>query len=139
MDLKLKLKLKLGVTGSRTGLTAYQKDQFAEFMKRHQITELHHGDCVGVDKYCHDYIVEHYPTIKVVIHPPTDSSNRAWCKSSNSYQCKPYLQRNQDIVNKVNYLIAFPNTKTEQLRSGTWATIRYARKKQLPLVIVGPT
>ena len=42
---------------------------------------------------------------------------------------KPYLKRNEDIVNKCDVLIACPIDKNKEiLRSGTWATIRKARK-----------
>jgi hypothetical protein len=39
-----------------------------------------------------------------------------------------YLQRNKDIVNNCNYLIACPYSNKEQLSSGVWSTIRYAKK-----------
>jgi predicted Rossmann fold nucleotide-binding protein DprA/Smf involved in DNA uptake len=66
--------------------------------------------------------------IKIIIHPPTDNKLRAYCKSDNYTQPKSYLERNKDIVNSCEQLIACPLTQEEELRSGTWATIRYARK-----------
>lgn len=42
---------------------------------------------------------------------------------------KPYLERNKDIANEgIDGLIAAPSGWVEELRSGTWATVRYARK-----------
>lgn len=35
-------------------------------------------------------------------------------------------------------LQAFPLTKTEQLRSGTWATVRRARKFGVPDILITP-
>ena len=51
---------------------------------------------------------------------------------------KPPLDRNRDIVDACDVLIATPKDFVEELRSGTWATVRYARKQRKPLVIVWP-
>ncbi len=48
------------------------------------------------------------------------------------------MVRDKDIVNPAERMIAAPAGTTEELRSGTWATIRYARKKKVPLSIVWP-
>lgn len=39
-----------------------------------------------------------------------------------------YMIRNGRLVNHADVLIAFPATDKEELRSGTWATIRRARR-----------
>ena len=39
-----------------------------------------------------------------------------------------YMARNDRLVELATVLLAFPETQEEQLRSGTWATIRRARK-----------
>jgi len=39
----------------------------------------------------------------------------------------PYLSRNRAIVDETEMLIATPAEFTEQQRSGTWSTVRYAR------------
>jgi hypothetical protein len=44
------------------------------------------------------------------------------------YKPKPPLARDRDIVNAVEFLIAAPKSDDQTLRSGTWTTIRYARK-----------
>lgn len=46
------------------------------------------------------------------------------------------LVRNREIVRCVSVLIAAPLTDKEELRSGTWATIRYARDKFIPVVML---
>jgi hypothetical protein len=46
-----------------------------------------------------------------------------------------YLARNDKLVELADRLIAFPKTSKEVLRSGTWATIRRARKKGIPVDI----
>jgi len=50
-----------------------------------------------------------------------------------------YLVRNHDIVDAVDKMYAFPKEIEEQWRgSGTWATIRYAKKKKKSLMVSFP-
>jgi hypothetical protein len=51
---------------------------------------------------------------------------------------KPYLVRNHDMVDQSEFLIGTPGEEQEVLRSGTWATIRYARKLKRPILIILP-
>lgn len=47
-----------------------------------------------------------------------------------------YMERNQYMVDMANHVLAFPRTAKEKFRgSGTWATIRRARKKGIPVSI----
>lgn len=46
-----------------------------------------------------------------------------------------YMARNDKMIELADHLIAFPETSKEVLRSGTWATIRRARKKGIPIDI----
>jgi hypothetical protein len=125
--------LKYGFTGTRSGLNDSQKKSIIELLQKNtnngQI-EIHHGDCVGADKDFHDLCVSlsNKINIKIIIHPPTDNKLRAYCKSDFIEKEKEYLQRNKDIVNNSDILIACPFSSEEQLRSGTWSTIRYAKK-----------
>jgi len=73
----------------------------------------------------------------VVIHPPVDSKKRAFCMGGEMLSCRPYLRRNQDIVNAVSHLVAVTRTNKEESRSGTWATIRYARKMRKRIHMIG--
>jgi hypothetical protein len=47
---------------------------------------------------------------------------------------KSYLDRNHDIVDSCSILLALP-TGQEILPSGTWATIRYARRAAVPVLL----
>jgi hypothetical protein len=47
-----------------------------------------------------------------------------------------FMQRNDEIILRADKLAAFPKTATEQLRSGTWATIRRGWKKRIPVYII---
>jgi hypothetical protein len=44
------------------------------------------------------------------------------------HEPKPYRVRNRDIVRDTETLIATPSEPVELLRSGTWSTVRFARK-----------
>lgn len=126
----------IGVTGSRDGISKDALQQFNKFIDNHNISECHHGDCVGADKIIHDIVTKN--KIKTVIHPPTYSANRAFCKGNIIKDKKDYLQRNKDIVNESDIIIAFPKTMYEVMRSGTWHTIRYTKKQSKALYIIYP-
>jgi hypothetical protein len=80
--------------------------------------------------------------IRIVIHPPTDPKKRAFCKGAAEIrEPKPYLDRNHDIVDEGSgLLIAAPFQEEEILRSGTWATVRYAWKigRALDVFVIRP-
>ena len=48
------------------------------------------------------------------------------------------LARNRIIAARCDALLACPAEPDEQLRSGTWSTIRYARKAGKPITIIRP-
>lgn len=126
----------LGITGSRNGVNKNAIKKFRTFLEKNNITEAHHGDCVGADKEIHDILKER--NVRVVIHPPTQNILRAYCKGDEIKQAKPYLSRNKDIVDETDILVAFPSSHTEEVRSGTWSTIRYAKSKNKAMIIFFP-
>ena len=65
---------------------------------------------------------------EVVIHPPITEAKRAWKLAARIHEPKRYLARNKDIVRDSELLVATPGEETEHLRSGTWSTVRFARK-----------
>ena len=92
---------------------------------------LHHGDCLGADALAHQVAVD--LDWDIIIHPPTKDAQRAFCSRDGEWVAvllaKPYMVRNRMIVNDSSELLAMPSDPTTPvLRSGTWATIRYARK-----------
>jgi hypothetical protein len=63
------------------------------------------------------------------VFPPDDDKLRGFNKGSVIMRPRPYLKRNEDMIKKCDMLIACPIDKNKEiLRSGTWATIRKARK-----------
>jgi predicted Rossmann fold nucleotide-binding protein DprA/Smf involved in DNA uptake len=74
----------------------------------------------------------------VVGHPPQDSRKRAFCVCDSSYPPKPYLARNHEMVMVTDRLVVVPKRQIEEVRSGTWATFRYALKLGRPIYVVWP-
>lgn len=130
--------IKIGFTGTQVGMTDRQKGKVKDYITKLKlnniITEAHHGDCIGADHHFHDICVS--KRINIYIHPPKNPSKRAFCKSNNIFPEKEYLDRNKDIVDASDILIATPKEYQEELRSGTWSTIRYARKLHKKIIIV---
>ena len=118
--------MRVGFTGTQHGMTDAQAARLNTLLVLYDCTEFHHGDCIGADAQAHD-IAQSLPA-SIVIHPPTDSSKRAFKDGGMLLPRLPYLERNHAIVDTTELLIATPHQSTEVLRSGTWATIRYARR-----------
>jgi hypothetical protein len=128
---------RIGFTGTQRGMTERQKAVMWEHIQR-AAGDFHHGDCVGADSDAHD--IAEMAGLVIFIHPPENPSKRAFkvVPASRIKKPKPYLDRNKDIVIETEELIATPGEMTEQLRSGTWSTVRFARKIGRPVTIIFP-
>lgn len=136
----------VGFTGTSKGMTQGQKsyvqngllDLNVEAHRIGGILHFHHGDCVGADEQAHAIAVSILTPnlIRVHIHPPDNDKKRAFCKSVNIHPAKPYLVRNHDIVDASSVIFVVPKGHIEELRSGTWATYRYAKKKGIDIIMV---
>lgn len=134
--------MRVGFTGSRDGMTNDQVLQVHMLLGdlRTTASQATHGMCVGADKQFHDmakaldYFVIGAPGVNVA----GDRQHRATVKCDLEMPPKPFLARNRDIVQESDVVIACPAQVREQTRSGTWATIRYARQAEKPLVIIWP-
>lgn len=125
----------VGFTGTRNGgMTTAQAVGVA--VRFRDFGWLHHGDCVGADR--HANILARASGLKIETHPPDNPVFRAFCDADTANDLKPYLVRNRDIVDATERLIAAPGEMTEQQRSGTWQTVRYARRVGKPVTIVFP-
>lgn len=134
--------MKLGITGTQHGMSRPQLSRMIELLMmvkaESEIEEVHHGDCIGVDSEFIAMIRVGFPETYIVCHPPIIFTKRAMVASHITLDPKPYLERNKDIVDAVDLMFAAPRTMKEELRSGTWATIRYARKQNRHTIIVWP-
>lgn len=131
----------IGFTGTRRGMSPPQAQAVANilrwFKEHYEYLEVRHGDCKGSDEQVHNICSLIYPH-KIVVHPPIIETMRAHCSDYGGLT-KPtvveilpprdFLPRNHDIVDASYVLLATPEQGREVTRSGTWATVRYARKK----------
>ena len=136
--------MKIGFTGTQKGMTPEQRRTFEGFVDPNEGTdfmaefkpEFHSGDCVGADEQARD--ICEYHGYRLIGHPPDNPSKRAFGAFHEIREPLPYLDRNKAIVNETDYLIACPGEMQEKLRSGTWSTVRYARKQGRKVVIIYP-
>lgn len=129
----------IGITGSSTRVTERQANALLHLLthlRAQGFSHFHFGDCVQADEigarialrlgyYLHS-------------HPPTNPVKRAGHFAHSLHPAKDYLIRNRDIVDASALIIGVPDTDYEKLRSGTWSTLRYARKTEKPRIILLP-
>lgn len=137
--------LDLGFTATRGSLTKAQAA--AVRLPLCAAKTVRHGDCRGGDAHIHRLTLiekrartdpEDTP-LRIIIHPGDLPFMRAHCGSWDEiHPEKRCLDRNHDIVDACDMLVALPKEGQEQLRSGTWATIRYARKQKKLMMIIYP-
>ena len=116
----------VGITGSRHGASDAQLMKLRVALLELGATELRHGDCVGVDAQSH--AIGRELRLRIVVHPPLIDAARAWCAGDVILPPAGYIPRDHDLVDASAYLVALPDGP-ERVRSGTWATVRYARRR----------
>jgi len=127
----------VGFTGTKDGTTTKQKEKIRDRLILIDPVEAHHGDYIGADTDFHNICLE--LGIDIIIHPPINDSKRAFNKDYKlCHKPKKYLDRNRDIVDQSQIMFATPKTREEEIRSGTWFTIRYTKKKKKRLFIIYP-
>ena len=132
----------LGFTGTRKGWTPQQafavRDCLASLPD-----EAVHGGAIGADESFDTLLRQNgFVGNKILIYA-MENRQRFWldhvpvglrlqgCSGSP-------LARNLLIIKVCNHLLATPATDHEVRRSGTWATVRYARKARKPITLVFP-
>jgi hypothetical protein len=138
-------KIKIGFTGTRNGTTeaqyGYLRGALTSMIPKGNAevnveVEAHHGDCVGADCEFHVLLREVCPAARIIAYPGLDNAQRAFSDADLILEPRPLLDRNLDIVKAVDFLFAAPKEDHMVLRSGTWATVRYAVRRNVPQVIV---
>jgi len=131
----------IGVTGTVEGATPEQLRNLAVVLLSSDVEEVHHGDAIGVDAEAHAIVLSPGTArvTKLVIHPPGIEGKRAFCTGFDEIREPfPYLVRDHHIVDEVDLLVAVPKSAVEVVRSGTWATARYARKLRKLVIRLNP-
>ena len=138
---------KFGFTGTSEEVKEEQLITLEKVIKkisRKKNVEHHNGMCINSDEICFDLVTRHIPHADIVMHPPTNKSkvfsleDKTYVNSVVLRKDLDYLKRNMQIVAESDFLVATPKSVAEELRSGTWATIRYARIARIPILIVWP-
>lgn len=99
------------------------------------------GGAIGLDAFAGKYLADSHPHARHVVIVPDDASRVDPWWASVQFAARiivrhmptgsSYRARNQAIVNSVNELHAFPEfteAHPRSLRSGTWQTVRMARR-----------
>lgn len=130
----------IGFTGTQHGMTLDQGRQVLAILKdSHGIQYFGHGGCIGADIQAHK--IARSLGISVRVWPPINKSKFAWDCMKDADRVEPadeYLLRNNKIAFFTDKLIATPRSREEEMRSGTWATVRYARKYRKHIYLILP-
>lgn len=102
------------------------------------VTRFNTGGAFGIDSFTANYAARYHPGAEHFLYFPlgkwfnTDLLDRTHWKDKIAIS-GGYMKRNDVLVAACDILLAFPRTKSEELRSGTWATVRRARKEGKPV------
>lgn len=139
--------MKIAFTGTRKGMSSAQREQFSKVLlwfagpPREPKIEgftFHDGWALGADQEAAELALLYFPRSCIHIHPaPGHEPLPARARELYVlYEVFPPLERNRHMVDACDVLIAAPETDREVLRSGTWATVRYARSQGRPVVML---
>lgn len=149
--------MNIGFTGTRNGMTKDQLERFGiliheslgDYAKDGLI--LYHGMCKGADEQAHYNFMlcvnwgvigfpSDIPNTQMNLHPIQEEfdARNNWNGFTQIHSPQDPLERNKVIVEHCDILIACPKSRQEEQRSGTWSTIRYARKLKKPVYIIWP-
>lgn len=130
-------------TGTRKGMTKRQHSKMLELLAEFQPTHVRHGAAIGADEQFHSTcvyndvpLIEVFPSniksqsMSTIIEPPTGTLR--------IHPAQDPLTRNYLMVKGADLVIACPDTSVETIRSGTWATVRYADRLGRKIVVIKP-
>ena len=136
----------IGFTGTLKGTTLPQKNKLHELLQYYVPESVVHGGAWGSD---HDFDTTclMHGIFGDVIHiwPGSEEREKFWREHRQKQgtplwmeEWQPPLSRNRDIVREATVMLATPKLDHEEIRSGTWATIRHTRHMSKPLHIIWP-
>lgn len=146
--------MRYAITGTHRSLTGDESEYVYQIIKAlHDPTEITTGAARGVDtvafyasvhawpdkvKPYKRIVVPAAPHNSILIGSPkaarADGAIIEYAEEGKSNR-QSYMLRNERMIDHADMLVAFPNTGREELRSGTWATIRRARLAGIPVVL----
>lgn len=137
----------LAFTGTRRGMTPEQHAALPSVLACLPELVLH-GGAKGADAQFHAFLALKYAALgqrpmPIEVYPGETVRWTHWNYSSQSgelfkvHKSAPPLDRDKAIARRCDHLLACPDGP-ERARSGTWATVRYARAAGKPVTIVMP-
>jgi hypothetical protein len=131
----------VGFTGTRKGMTSAQQDFMRQRMmvgaESGKIVGCVHGSCKGSDVDFHWIALA--ARLRIEAWPSTLTDTVGYCPRADvTHEPMDPIERDYIIVDQSNILMATPRGYKEELRSGTWLTIRYAMKQGKPVWVVWP-
>lgn len=129
----------LSFTGTRRGMKPAQYERVFFAVKQTAWTRAVHGCCHGSDREFHDLTSS-------LAHDlfPSNEEQHQWALQNSFggrnviYPIMPPIERDKKMVDLGNTLIATPGGMQEIVHSGTWTTIRYARRIRRHTIICWP-
>ena len=135
----------LAFTGTRKGMTPRQHSIVKQIMEELGPNQVCHGACIGADEEFHELAL-YFGVPIIEVWPANIPRLRAKLKEPGLMdksiiivkEPQPPLDRNWDIVREANIVIACPESAVESVRSGTWATVRYADQLNKTIKVIKP-
>jgi hypothetical protein len=116
-------------------MSDFQKSELEEWIAAHP-GQFYHGCCCGADMEFHHLVKKVWGREAFIGIFPSTAKTRAPIPPDANFvaEPKPPLVRDKDIVRAGrDILLAAPLQMSEVLRSGTWSTVRFAKKLGVPV------
>jgi hypothetical protein len=132
--------MRVGFTGTRHGMSTAQLEQLRLVLQWLRAASAEwpkpgvfdHGDGPGVDGQpssdAQAADLARRMGFGLAPHPVEQAENETWAAAA--------LRRDRVIASTCDVLVAAPRRDAEEVRSGTWATVRYAREAGKPIVML---
>jgi len=129
-----------GFSGTRAGMSHTQYEIIRVCLSIGKPAIVRHGGAHGSDTEFHALWREECPLRFADIWPADQARVKLFDGQDHvaMNSVRPPLTRNEEIVKRSTFLIAAPHSQKEELRSGTWTTVRMARRIHVPVLIVWP-
>lgn len=130
----------LGFTGTQQGPMSREQSytviELIAGFRRGRKLRFHHGCCIGWDDQAARFA--RLLGYRLIGHPPMNTEKMCSVVNDENFPPDGYISRDHHIVQVSRILIAAVKRNHEELRSGTWATVRYAAKIGRPGLVVWP-
>lgn len=132
----------VGFTGTQHGMPDEQRATVADLLRQYRqlgADEFHHGGCIGADEQAAQIAKDlGYTTWHHQGDTPEKTTLFVSDVTLGGDPPMDNLERNHSIVHACEVLIVAPRQSQEIIRSGTWATVRYAGKVDRVIALVSP-